>query len=149
MPKPDATTYGTAAPRSGLPPEARREARHAAKYGIVGVTNVAIDFIGYALLVTLGVWYPLAKAISLTAATINGYTFNRRWTFRAGPHQHAMLARYVTVQALCYVANVGLLFWFIEGLGWDAIVAQAVALPFIAAGSFLAQRLWTFGRVLS
>jgi putative flippase GtrA len=49
-----------------------REVRHATKYGIVGVLNVAIDFALYALLVSLGVWYVAAKGISLTVATING-----------------------------------------------------------------------------
>ena len=124
---------------------ARLEARRATKYGIVGVANVGIDFALFALFVTLGVWYPIAKALSLTAATINGYTWNRRWTFRAGRHQHSMLARYVAVQAACYVLNVALLVFMIESLGWTEIVSQAIALPIIAALSFLLQRLWTFG----
>lgn len=133
-----------AQPGRALPRVARVEGGRAAKYAIVGVVNVAIDFALYALLVTVGVWYPIAKAVSLTVATANGYTWNRRWTFRAGPHQHPMLARYVTVQAICYVGNVALLAVLIELLDRSEVIAQAISLPLIAGLSFLLQRLWTF-----
>lgn len=123
----------------------RRELRHAVKYGIVGVSNVAIDFSLYALLVLVGVWYPLAKTLSLIVATANGYTFNRIWTFRAGGHRKVILTKYVTVQAACLAANLTLLALLVEIAGLNQIAAQAIALPFVALGSFLAQRLWTFG----
>jgi putative flippase GtrA len=126
-----------------------REVRHATKYGIVGVLNVAIDFALYALLVSLGVWYVAAKGISLTVATINGYTWNRRWTFRAGQHRTAMLTRYILVQAACYVTNIAVLAILVEALGMGAIPAQAVAVPFVAALSFLGQRMWTFRAALA
>jgi putative flippase GtrA len=138
------SNLATTLPGRALPHAARIEGGRAAKYAVVGVVNVAIDFALYALLVTLGVWYPIAKAASLTVATANGYTWNRLWTFRAGPHQYPMLARYVTVQAICYVGNVALLAVLIEALGRSEIVAQAIALPLIAGMSFLLQRLWTF-----
>ena len=122
-----------------------RESRHAVKYGIVGVTNVAIDFTLFALLVSVGVWYPLAKTLSLVVATINGYTFNRRWTFRAGRYRHSTLARYVLVQATALSINIAVLAVLVEGSGLDPRVAQALALPFIATMTFLANRFWTFG----
>jgi putative flippase GtrA len=133
-------------PAAGLgSPAARRELRRAVKYGVVGVSNVTIDFAIYAFLVGLGVWYPLAKVVSLVIATANGYTFNRLWTFRAGGHRADVLVRYVTVQALCLAANLTLLALLIEWAGLGKVVAQAVALPVVALASFLAQRLWTFG----
>jgi putative flippase GtrA len=124
---------------------AHRELRHAVKYGIVGVSNVTLDFALYALLVSLGLWYPLAKTTSLVVATANGYTLNRIWTFRAGPHRNIVLTKYVSVQAMCLLGNLVLLVLLIEVAGLHKITAQAIALPFIASFSFLAQRLWTFG----
>ena len=143
MSEPDA--HASYLPRpSPVASRARVEVGRAAKYGIVGVANVCIDFALFALLITLGVWYPIAKAASLTVATINGYTFNRRWTFRAGRHKRDMLARYVAVQTTCYILNVAMLALMIEVLGWNEIVSQAFALPIIAGLSFFSQRLWTF-----
>jgi len=129
-------------------PTARREFRHAAKYGIVGLANVAIDFILYALLVSAGVWYVAAKALSLVVATANGYTWNRVWTFRAGRHRTTMLSKYVTVQIGCYAINIAALTLLIELLDMGPVSAQAVLLPFIAGLSFLAQRIWTFGSAM-
>jgi putative flippase GtrA len=130
-------------------PAAALETRRMVKYGIVGVLNVAIDFSLYALLVTIGVWYPLAKTMSLTVATANGYTLNRIWTFRAGPHRHIALAKYAGVQAVSLAANVTVLALLVEIAGLNEIVAQAIALPFIAVLSFLGQRLWTFRDALA
>jgi putative flippase GtrA len=127
---------------------AHRETRHAIKYGIVGVSNVTIDFALYAVLVSLGLWYPLAKTASLTVATANGYTLNRIWTFRAGRHRNVMLTKYVTVQASCLAGNIALLVPLVEVAGVHKITAQAIALPIIALASFIAQRVWTFGDAL-
>jgi putative flippase GtrA len=134
-------------PPGGIGVGARRELRHAAKYGIVGLSNVSIDFVLYAALVSLGMWYPLAKMLSLVVATANGYTLNRLWTFRAGAHHGIVLTKYVGVQAGCLIANLGLLVFLVEGLGLGRITAQVVAIPIISAVSFMAQRLWTFGYV--
>lgn len=125
-----------------------RELRHMVKYGIVGLTNVTLDFGLYALLVSLGVWYPLAKTGSLVIATANGYTLNRLWTFRAGAHRNIVLTKYVTVVASCLAANLILLALLIEIGGMHQIAAQAVVVPVLALSSFLAQRLWTFGHAV-
>jgi putative flippase GtrA len=125
------------------------EMRRMVKYAIVGVLNVAIDFTLYALLVLIGVPYPLAKTMSLMVATANGYTINRMWTFRAGPYRHITLAKYAGVQAGSLAANVTVLALLVEIAGLNAIVAQAIALPFIAVLSFLGQRLWTFRDALA
>ena len=107
---------------------------------------MTIDFLLYALLLSFGVWYVLAKTLSLVIATLNGYTFNRRWTFRTGGHRHSTLARYVTVQATGLTMNIAFLTFFVELIGLGPLVAQAIAIPFIASYTFLANRLWTFGR---
>lgn len=125
-----------------------RESRHAMKYAVVGVANVTIDLALYALLVYLGVWYVAAKSLSLVVATLNGYTFNRIWTFRAGRHRHTTLARYVSVQAAGLAINLALLTTLVELAGRAPFVAQLIALPFVCAFTFLSNRLWTFGRHL-
>jgi putative flippase GtrA len=126
-----------------------REVRHAVKYGIVGVINVTLDFALYALLVSVGVWYPLAKTASLTVATANGYTLNRIWTFRAGPHRNLVLTKYVTVQASCLAGNIALLVPLVEIAGMNKVSAQAIVIPIIALSSFIGQRVWTFGAAMS
>jgi putative flippase GtrA len=106
---------------------AHEESRHAVKYSVVGVVNVTIDLALYALLLSLGVWYVAAKALSLIAATANGYTFNRLWTFRAGEHHNMKLVRYVAVQGTGLVLNLALLALFVEGFGLTELAAALLA----------------------
>lgn len=123
-----------------------REARHAVKYSIVGVANVAIDLALYAVMIQLGVYYVVAKALSELAAIANGYVFNRTWTFRAGPHARAKLVRYAIVQGSGMVLNVGLVALFVEVVGVGKLIAAVIALPLAAAYCFALNRVWTFGR---
>ena len=139
-------TARTAARQRAVAVATHRESRHAVKYAIVGVANVAIDLAIYTALVHLGLWYVVAKVVSLCASTANGYTFNRIWTFRAGDHEHMKLARYVTVQGTGLLLNLVLLTFLVEVIGVGEITAAALAVPFVAAYCFLGNRLWTFGR---
>ena len=120
------------------------ELRRTIRYGIVGMSAIGLDFTIYAGLVLAGLWYPLAKALSLVVATAFAYTTHRVWTFRAGAHRTVTLRRYLTVQGSCVAANVVLLAILIERAGLNAIVAQALVVPFIAVASFVVQRNWTF-----
>jgi putative flippase GtrA len=127
---------------------AHPESRRLSKYAIVGVANVLIDFAIYALLLHAGVWYLAAKALSVSAATLNGYTFNRRWTFRAGRHRHALLVRYLSVQGTGLALGVVLLAALVELAGMGKLVAQLIALPGVALFTFTSNRFWTFGRAV-
>ena len=122
------------------------EARHAVKYSIVGVANVAIDLTLYAVMLQLGVYYVVAKALSELAAIANGYVFNRTWTFRAGPHAHAKLVRYAIVQGSGMALNVALVAVFVEVVGVEKLAAAVIALPLAAGYCFALNRVWTFGR---
>ena len=123
---------------------ANAEAPRAARYAVVGASSFVIDLGVYTVLVLSGVWYVPARALSLVAAVINGYTWNRLWTFRAGRHRNTMLAKYYGVQAGCLALNVSLLTLLVELAGLGKVVAAAVALPVVAAVSFLVNRFWTF-----
>jgi putative flippase GtrA len=128
----------------GLVLRARREARRVTKFAIVGAGNSALDFAIYAALVTAGTWYFAAKAVGFVVATMNGYFWNRRWTFRAGAHRHEMLALYVSVVAIGFVTNLVVLALLVEVAGVGKVLAQLFALPAIALGTFFGQRLLTF-----
>ncbi len=123
-----------------------RESRHAVKYSVVGVSNVIIDMVVFVVLLQLGVWYVAAKVLSESAAILNGYTFNRRWTFRAGAHRYMKLLRYVTIQGTGLLLNLALLTTLVEIVGLGPVLAAVIALPPVAAYCFLGNRLWTFGQ---
>jgi putative flippase GtrA len=115
------------------------------RYGVVGITNTVLFLAAYAICVHIGVWYIASSAIGYTLGSINGYVLNRRWTFRAHALRHTTSAsRYALVQIVAALGNVGLLYLFVDGIGGDRIVGQAVVIVIVQVLSFVANRAWSF-----
>jgi putative flippase GtrA len=121
-----------------------REARLATKFGTVGAANTAITVVVYAALVLVGADYVVAGVIGWTLGTLNGYFWNRTWTFRAGAHSHAMLVKYVTVQIGGVCLNAALLELGVGVIGLPELTGQVAVLPFVLVYSFTVNRFWTF-----
>jgi putative flippase GtrA len=115
------------------------------RFGVVGISNTLVFVAAYAICVEIGVWYIAASAIGYTLGSINGYVLNRRWTFRAGHLSHTTSAsRYTLVQIVAALANLGLLYVFVDGIGTDRIVGQVIVIVIVQLLSFLAHRAWSF-----
>ncbi len=74
---------------------------------------------------------------------MNGYVFNRRWTFAAPDSTRARVI-YVVVQVLGAGSTTLLVALFVEVAGADKVVANLVAIPPVTVAMFVANRLWTF-----
>src|ERR1035437_8585258 len=69
------------------------------KFGIVGVSNTALTFIVYTVLLKVfGVWYLAASAVGFIVGATNGFLLNRRWTFRDHVGDAFTPVRWATVQ---------------------------------------------------
>ena len=131
----------SAAVRERMTPEARRLAR----FVMVGLSNTVITLGAYAALIGLGVFYVIAGVIGWTLGIVNGYFWNRTWTFRAGAHQHELLVKYTAVGLGGLLLNSGLLALAVDVLGVSKLAGQVVVLPIVMLSSFAANRYWTFG----
>ena len=112
------------------------------RYGVIGVTGVAIDFIIFALLVRAGMLPVLATTISTLAGITNNYTWNSLLNFRlklSGKRG----AKFLTVGLIGLATSAGLLQLLIT-LGLDPITAKWVSIPVVVGGQFLANKFWTF-----
>ena len=118
-----------------------------AKYAIVGFLNVGIDFAIFNLLIYAtgieqGLEIALFKAISFICGMINGYLWNRAWTFEfgvsiGGAKQVWEFFRYTAVTILGLVINVGLTSLIVNlinpqlglsQLTWDNVAVVAATL---------------------
>jgi putative flippase GtrA len=79
-------------------------------------------------------------------ATLNSYTFNRKWTFRAGPHRHARLLKFIVVQMIGLGINLGVLALLVEYGGFEdhKLLAQLISNCFVVGSNFLGNKFWTF-----
>jgi putative flippase GtrA len=115
------------------------------KFGTVGISNTLLNFAVYTLLLKVfGVWYLGAAAIGFALGAVNGFLWNRRWTFRGHVGDALTPVRWAVVQGCGLALNEGLLYLWVEGVGVDKLVGQALAIVVVTTVTFLANRAWTF-----
>jgi putative flippase GtrA len=110
-----------------------------ARYAIVGLSNTALTFVAYTLLVAAGVLAPAASAAGFALGALNGYHLNRRWTFGAPGH----VARYVAVQAIGAAASAaGVALARAHGL--PRVPAELLVLPAVTLLTYVLARTVVF-----
>src|SRR5215208_2191760 len=120
----------------------RDHARQFARFLVVGVGNTVLSFVVYDALLVLGVSYAIAAPLAFAAGAVNGYVFNRRWTFAARDSTRARIL-YVAVQVVGAVST-SLLVTLIVAAGGGRIGAYLAAVPPVTVVMFMANRVWTF-----
>ena len=117
--------------------------RQFARFLVVGVSNTVVSFVAYRLLLAVGTPYALAAPLAFAVGALNGYVFNRRWTFAARDTTRARVL-YVGFQALGALSTSLLVVLFVDGLGVGRVWAYLASIPPVTVGLFLANRVWTF-----
>jgi putative flippase GtrA len=117
--------------------------REFARFLIVGVANTLLSFVTYRLLLAIGTPYVIAAPVSFAVGAVNGYIFNRRWTFAARDSMRSR-AVYVVVQT-CGAGLMTLLVFLLVDVGdVDRVLAWVAAIAPVTVSTFAANRLWTF-----
>lgn len=113
------------------------------RFLVVGVGNTVLSFSSYWLLIEAGMTYVIAAPISFAVGAVNGYVFNRRWTFAARDSTRARLL-YVTIQVGAAAFTTLFVYFLVRVVGLGSIGAYVIAIPIATVCSFSANRLWTF-----
>jgi putative flippase GtrA len=113
------------------------------RFLLVGVGNTAVSFVVYRLLLAVGTPYVLAAALGFAVGAVNGYVFNRRWTFGARDSARARFL-YVAVQAVGAASTSLLVLLFVAAAGAGKVGAYLAAIPLVTVCMFMANRVWTF-----
>jgi putative flippase GtrA len=114
-----------------------------ARFLVVGVGNTVVSFVVYRLLLALGAWYVVAAPLAFSAGAVNGYVFNRRWTFAARDSTRARIL-YIAVQVAGAASTSLLVLLFVRAAGTGRVWAYLAAVPPVTLCMFAANRLWTF-----
>ena len=117
--------------------------RQFARFLTVGVGNTVVSFVAYRLLLAVGTPYALAAPLAFAVGALNGYVFNRIWTFEARDTNRARVL-YVVFAAAGAASTSLLVALFVEGLGVGRVWAYLASAPPVTVGLFLANRFWTF-----
>jgi putative flippase GtrA len=119
-------------------------ARQFIKFVLVGIMTTALNFVIFAICLKLGLHYLPAAIVAFAIATINSYTWNRIWTFRAGKHRNERLAKFTVVQLVGLSINLVVLSFLVESFSMNELVAQLLANGFVVLSNFTGNKLWTF-----
>jgi putative flippase GtrA len=101
----------------------------AVRFVLVGILSAGVDFGVYSLLLALGCWPSLAKAISFILGTTTAYLLNRRWTFNATGGT-APAIRFAVLYTATFFVNVGvnaLCLYLLAGHAWHVPVSWVIA----------------------
>jgi len=130
---------------------ARMSGGNAARFGLVGLSGVAVDLAVFWVLTVLGAGLASAHTGSFLVATISNFALNASWSFRgeyaaAGPAIPRYL-RFLTVALLALALRGGLLALLVYGIGIPAAWAIAPAVALTAAINYLGSIFYVFPAV--
>lgn len=118
------------------------------RFVLIGGFCALVDFGVYQLMLHLGLWVHLAKAISFIAGTTTAYFLNRRFTFQNGARDGAgQVGGFVLLYTVTFFVNVGtnaLMLGLLPEFRWEILLAWAVAQGFATAINFVMLRTVVF-----
>jgi putative flippase GtrA len=115
------------------------------RFFVVGVLSLAVDLgVLWVLHGLLGVWLPLAAALSFLSSFVVNFGLNQRWTFNATEGSTpAQLVRYTILVAANTLATA-IAVTAITNTGVDYLIAKLMVVVVLTATNFVLMRIWVF-----
>jgi putative flippase GtrA len=118
------------------------------RFVLVGGVAAVVDYGSYQLLLALGLWVHLAKALGFIAGTTTAYLVNRRWTFqsRGGGAQFASI---LVLYGITFTAQIGMnavMLGLLPPMIGEITLAFIVAQGLATSINFIVQRTVIFRR---
>lgn len=119
------------------------------KFGIVGLSNTALSFAVYSLLVYLGVPYLGANAAAFVLGVLNSFFWNRKFVFKdetggARGMAHTLIKTYASYSFSGLIVGSVLLYVLIGRWGISKYSAQLCVLFVTVPLNYILNRQWTF-----
>lgn len=116
-----------------------------ARFLAVGAGGYVVNVATFAALVTAGMRYVPASAVSYLVSNALMYLGNRYFTFRLGQDGFwAAYLRYILVGLVVIAMNAAVLALLVEGAGLDETLAQAFSLLAVTPPAYVLFKRWTF-----
>jgi len=92
----------------------------------------------------MGMGFEIANPLAYFLSTLNSYYLNRKWTFKSDGKVHKEGAVFFGVIGAAWAIQYGLLYYLIDVLKMDELVAQTIGMVFFTGLNFLGQKFITF-----
>jgi putative flippase GtrA len=119
------------------------------KFGIVGLSNTAISYIIYSILVYVGLHYIIASVIAFVISVLNSFFWNNKYVFKKEDNQkrniiHSLIKTYMSYAFTGLILQNLLLFVFISILHISKYLAPLFGLIITIPLNFVLNKLWAF-----
>ena len=115
------------------------------KFGLVGVLNTLINWIIFALLNFIGVYYIVANVIAYVIATANSYIWNSKWVFKYNwKNKKETTAKFVILNLIGLGLNTGILYLLVDMVGFNKLIALVITTGIVMIINYIVNKLWVF-----
>jgi putative flippase GtrA len=117
------------------------------RFVLIGGFCALVDYGSYQLLLHLGLWVHLAKALSFVAGTTTAFFLNRRFTFGASGGGLGQAGGFALLYTVTFFVNVGtnaLVLHWLPSFSWRITVAWVVAQGLATVINFVLLRTVVF-----
>ncbi len=114
------------------------------KFGIVGVTNVAVYTILYWIFVYFNMNYLLATTIAYLVSSVGGYILNHIWVFKSEKKVKESVVKYYVVYGSSYLLNMLCMYIWVDILNLSVNIAPLLTLCVTTPYNFIFNKLWVF-----
>lgn len=114
------------------------------RFLFVGGINTAVGYGTFALCIFLGLHYVAAQIISTIIGVANSYFWNKYFTFRKRDKSLSEVVRFITVYAVSFIVNLGLLYILIDILKMNEYIAGCLGLIATTLISYIGHNKFSF-----
>jgi len=120
------------------------------KFCIVGLSNTALSYIIYAVLVYVGLYYIVASVTAFLLSVLNSFFWNNKYVFKPGGDQqkrgiwNTLIKTYISYSFTGLILSNILLYFFVDILHISEYIAPLLGLVITIPLNFIMNKKWAF-----
>ncbi len=120
--------------------------REFAKYAVIGVCSLVLDYSIFLLLYTaFNLWYLFSSATSQLLGGVFNFTMNRVWSFRTqGGGARGQFARYVSLQVFNYAFGIIALYILVDYLHFIPQLGKILTIAMMVCWNFFLYKFFVY-----
>ncbi len=114
------------------------------RYLMSGSSAAALELGSFQLMQIAGIWYLAAGIVSSGIGLLSAFTFHKYLVFKKKENTKSHVVRYVILQGLNALAQVGLLFVFVEYVGVAPFLGKILAIGVVVSWNFFLYKFFVY-----
>lgn len=115
-------------------------------FSFVGVINMVLSYVIYALFIKLGVHHQISNQIAFWTSVLNGFILNKNFVFKSSKSKKTRSEgiKYMAVYTFNWFLGIILLYLYIDVLKINSYLAPLISIPITIPMNYALNRFWVF-----